>query len=181
MTWEGLLNPVEIDSTALSKQNLLGGVFYKGTVNGDAEGNALFIELKRPDDEDGVASASVPADFSLNSPSAGASFSRTADPIDLTWSPAASSGQMEVSVWGECVKETSFTFADSSGSGRIPKGALVDSEKSGGCTATLKACRKNTGGTRSGFDGGKLTVLKCRQVSILSNPPQGLAPGPRSG
>ncbi|MGH7270621.1 MAG: hypothetical protein ACREJ3_09335 [Polyangiaceae bacterium] len=166
----------------LSKSTLLGIVTYLATFTGeDGAGTAYTIAFNRMSDTSAPSSTcAMPSPFAISAPASSASFSRSRDPITITWSPAGTSDVMNYSVGGDCIATAGSSISGDTGTLTIPAGTISGTALDGGsanggtgatgCPVTLSMTRTRNGSLDSHFLGGGINCLQTRTVSFQSTP-----------
>jgi hypothetical protein len=179
------------------RTDVLGRVWYGGSLQGDQGSDDLVVSYKRS--IDGGAPRSVvrmPAGFEVLSPQPGARISRGNDDLVIAWDKPSPNDVMEVSLEGSCIRPYSSRVevdkgqllvpratlgpptasamqpmepaGDSSGAKATPQPVQVGEPE---CRVTARFRRRADGKVDPGFgQGGSITAEQTRQVTFVSTP-----------
>jgi len=167
------------DPQTMTREDLLGAVFYQSTFGIDSAGTLFQIAFDRtatssmpnpvsaPDSH-----VSMPAPFDMTVVSSAGSFSRASDPIDITWTGSGQSDPMSYQVYGSCINTTGQNISDT-GSVAIPAGTIQAQNGQGAdnCQITITLSRSRSGTVDPAYGkGGAITASQSRTVQVLSTP-----------
>ncbi len=155
--------------------------FLGWTINVD--GDRYFARLPRhPDGDYSVAflregytsaidsSVVLPAGFSVTAPLLGDNFSRSSDPIQVSWAPAEADALVRLEVKSSCLDGGfaiySTVLNHDPGSYELDAGVLESDSLSGYCTSTLNVIRSRMGSFDPAFTGGHVAGHQIRSVSV---------------
>jgi hypothetical protein len=161
---------------AMSESNALGDISYQTTFSGeDGDGTVYTVALQRSTDVSAPASTvTLPAPFTITSPTSNSAFSRATSDVVVTYGSAGSQDSMTWSISGSCINGTSGTASGDTGSFTIARGSLVlppGGQASGTCQVTLSMTRSRSGQVDPHYgSGGSIVAYQSRSVTFNSTP-----------
>jgi hypothetical protein len=163
-------------SETMSRSDILNDISYAASFTGDdGSGAAYTVAFNRMSDTSAPNSTcTLPSEFAITSPAAGASFSR-ASAIAVAYGAAGTSDTMSYSVSGGCVDgPLSAGIGSDPGAFTVAAGAIkpVDTSSAGQtCQATLTVTRTRVGQLDPAFgSGGEIQCMQSRSVTFTSTP-----------
>ena len=162
------------DAVALNETNLGDIYSYVASFDAAAADTSFAFALNRTVDEGAPASeCSLPAPFSVNTPSASATFSRPNDPIIVTWSDSGEADTMEVVLESDCIVTSVNAVSGDPGSFTIEAGSyeVFQDRDDESCEAVVKVRRTRAGSLDQGFgEGGRIACTQERTVAVRLDP-----------
>lgn len=168
-------------ATELNESNLLGVTGYSLDIDTKEPDTAVVVALTRGEEDEGAPNSTVTftEQLALTSPGAGASFSRAADDIEVSFTSEASEDGVRVTVNGECIDSVSLDVqagdtAVTIESGSIQKKTDPDPEDENqipdSCAITVSAVRTRTGTLDPAYGGGSIRHEFSASAGATSNP-----------
>ena len=152
-------------------------IWYENSFDTDAEGSNFTVAFERSiDDGAPNSSVSLPAPFSITSPTADDTLSRDGGALTITWEPSGSENDMEISISGDCVTLFTEDLSGDPGTFTLNAGTLSDSNSSDdddgtNCPLTILVKRKKGGTLDPSYgEGGKISGIQKRSIEIMSTP-----------
>lgn len=162
------------DTTVLSEQSFWEMHSYSAELPLDAEGTEYVVSFERTIDASAPASAvTMPAPFDLGGADPGATFSRAADPITITWEPAEAGDDMIVEVDSDCTVHETFAVQGDPGTFTLEPGDLTawDSMADSTCSAEISVQRVRAGDLDPAYgEGGTIRAVQLRIVEVRLAP-----------
>lgn len=168
------------ESRAMSKSNNLGIISYHATFGVATNGTPYRIAFLRSHAEgeecNGVSApnstASMPMPMSITAPVGSPAYSRSTDPITITWSPSGTSDQMYWNASGPCIQPIGNTaISGDTGSYDIAPQTIVGTDTAGACTITIGLERRRDGTLDPAYgEGGTIWASQVRSVNVQSTP-----------
>jgi hypothetical protein len=156
-----------------SQMILFGNISYVATfASASAPGTSYRIAFDRSGGVSAPTSTcTIPEPFTIASPSAGASFSRTKDDVRVTYGPSGTSDTIAYSLSGSCIEsETGVPVTGDPGTFTTPHGTIQVGDLSS-CTITVQIERIRTGMLDPAFGAvGTIQCIQSRTISIGSTP-----------
>ncbi len=162
------------DTNPMKKSELLGLVSYSASFNGDEEGKSISVALTRGADDTSAPNSvlTLPAKFQLTGPTAGATFVRGQNPLEVKWDNSGKPDTLTVELRGSCIQDVNIT-ANDTGSLVIPgadiKASKDNEAKSCDVKVTVKRTRNGTLDSAYG-KGGNVRGIQVRTLSVKSTP-----------
>jgi hypothetical protein len=171
---DSLVTRVGTTNYPMVRQEALGVVWYQAIPPVDTANTVFRISLLRQDDAGAPASdVALPAPFSITAPAPGTAFSRTSQPIVVTWNGSGAPDALTWQVTGDCIVSQFGNQVSDTGTLTIPAGALQPRANQGAtsCTAQIRFYRTRAGSVDPAYgEGGELRARQTRFISILSTP-----------
>jgi hypothetical protein len=167
----------------MDRESLLGEVWYRAELEGNAEGTPLRIEFSREghDEEEtscrgGSAPSSIatlPAPFAIDSPADDTRVSRKDEELEIAWSPT-SSDPIRWELSGSCIHDIGGELMADTGRVAIEKGrieAVSPAREGETCGVTLKIMRIRDGMIDRAYgEGGFFSAQQHRVLTFSSTP-----------
>ncbi|MBS1151003.1 MAG: hypothetical protein H6Q89_2701 [Myxococcaceae bacterium] len=162
------------NTATLKKFALLGLVNYSASLTGDEEGKSVTVALTRSGGDTSAPSSvlTLPAKFELTGPTAGATFKRGTDQIEVKWDTSGKPDTLTIDLSGSCIETVSKTATDSGSlviAGSELKASKDNETKTCDVTVTTRRTRAGTLDAAYG-KGGSVSGVQVRTRSIKSAP-----------
>ncbi len=163
------------DRPLLLKENSLGSyVYYTQDVTTQEPGTVFTILFERAADGGAPASTvTLPESFEVPEVEEGASVSRSADPLIVTWDPPSPSWPMQIDLSGACIEKKSARVTEDAGNHIFQPGELVsqDGAEAESCKLTVTLTRSRDGVPDGGWaDGSTIASTQIRSYSLTLEP-----------
>lgn len=186
----------EQQQTLTRRTDVLGRVWYVGSIKGDQGNDDVVVAYKRSIDPGAPRSVvRMPKGFEVLSPQSGMRVSRGNDDLVIAWDGASHTDVMEISLDGSCIPPYSKRLEVDKGQLLIPKGTLgppsaaamqpmEPADNSGAkaepqpvqvaepeCRVTARFRRRADGKVDPNFgQGGSISAEQTREVTFVSTP-----------
>lgn len=156
---------------AMSRTSAFGATFYEAGFDGDAAGTPLKIALTREKDTSAPESmVTLPAPFTLVSPSANTSFSR-ATGLSVSWSGSGEADPMRISARGACITPVDTELTADSGTHTLAPFVAASGAPSDQCDVSIALVRTRLGVVDPAYGkGGVFRATVSRSVTVRSTP-----------
>jgi len=160
------------ETQVLTEVSLAAITSYTTTFDTAPTGEDYIISLDRIEfDSAPNTVVQLPPPFELE-PLAVEDYSRSEDPLTVSWSPSDTTDDMRVTVDGDCFLVHFQELSGDPGTYTIEAGTLEDTgSEPSNCEATVTVQRRRAGQLDPGYgEGGSAAGLQVREVSIGSAP-----------
>lgn len=160
-------------SKAMSRASLFGSTWYETELPGDGANMDVKVALTRAADTSAPTSVvTLPAPFSLSTPTAGQKFSRAGAPVFVSWQGAGQPDEMRLGVSGSCIDSIpEAALSGDSGQHTLPALKAKSGEEQKSCDVVITMKRVRHGQVDPAYGkGGDFSAIVLRKVTFTSDP-----------
>lgn len=160
-------------SKTMSRTSLFGSTWYEAELGGDTANMDVKVSLSRAADASAPNSVvTLPAPFSISTPTPNQKFSRAAAPIFVSWQGAGQPDELRLGASGSCIDSISeAALSADNGQHTLPALKAKAGEEAKSCAVVITMRRVRKGQVDPAYGkGGSFEAKVERSVTITSDP-----------